>query len=647
LVFGAGVLATLTSTTTPAAGAAGNVTPSIYVANYGGNDTLTFPLTASGNVAPTVTNSSTSFVQPPGEAFDGSGDLWVANFHGGAGSVVEFTPAQLAASGSPTPAVTISGLALASANSVAFDGSGNMWVQNFGGVLVEYTPGQLTASGSPTPAVSLTNPSGGGWGLSFDSAGDLWSASYGGGNTVFEYTPGQLATSGSPTPAVTLSGSGLNGPTFPTFDTHGDLWIANAFASPGSLVEFTPAQIATSGSPTPNVTITGSELNGADGLAFDGSGNLWAAGFGTSTLAEFSPGQLATSGSPTPANTISGGSTGLNAPGGIAIAEAPTVTAVSPASGPGLGGTTVTITGNGFLPGSSVAFGSTPAKSVTYVGATTLTAVAPPGIGRVDVTVSTTFGTSGATPADQFSYQGYLEVASDGGIFAFNAPFSGSMGGKPLNKPIVGMAADPLTGGYWEVASDGGIFAFNAPFYGSMGGKPLNAPIVGIAADPMTGGYWEVASDGGIFNFNAPFWGSMGGKPLNKPIVGIAGDPATGGYWEVASDGGIFNFNAPFSGSMGGKPLNKPMVGIASTPDGGGYWEVANDGGIFNYGDAGFAGSMGGKPLNAPIVGIGADPNSGGYLEVASDGGIFAFNSPFFGSMGGKPLNKPIVGIAG
>ncbi len=36
---------------------------------------------------------------------------------------------------------------------------------------------------------------------------------------------------------------------------------------------------------------------------------------------------------------------------------------------------------------------------------------------------------------------GYRFVASDGGIFSFNAPFLGSMGGKPLNKPIVGMAA--------------------------------------------------------------------------------------------------------------------------------------------------------------------------------------------------------------
>ncbi len=35
--------------------------------------------------------------------------------------------------------------------------------------------------------------------------------------------------------------------------------------------------------------------------------------------------------------------------------------------------------------------------------------------------------------------------------------------------------------GYWEVASDGGIFAFNARFFGSMGGTLLNKPVVGMA----------------------------------------------------------------------------------------------------------------------------------------------------------------------
>ena len=118
------------------------------------------------------------------------------------------------------------------------------------------------------------------------------------------------------------------------------------------------------------------------------------------------------------------------------------------------------------------------------------------------------------------------------------------------------MASTPDGKGYWMVASDGGIFSFgDAAFYGSMGGRPLNRPIVGMAADPATGGYWEVASDGGIFSFNAPFFGSTGGIHLNQPIVGMEASPNGQGYRFVASDGGIFTFGqAPFDGSTGSLP---------------------------------------------------------------------------------------------
>ena len=278
----------------------------------------------------------------------------------------------------------------------------------------------------------------------------------------------------------------------------------------------------------------------------------------------------------------------------------------------------------------------------------------------VTVTVSATTsptlaelnGTPIAVSSNPAPSRGYWEVASDGGVFSFGgASFYGSQGGKPLNAPIVGVAATPDGQGYWEVASDGGVFSFgDAKFYGSEGGKPLNAPIVGVAATPDGQGYWEVASDGGVFSFgDAKFYGSEGGKPLNAPIVGIAATPTGKGYWEVASDGGVFSFgDATFYGSQGGKPLNKPIVGIAATPTGNGYWEVASDGGIFNYGDAGFYGSQGGKPLNEPVVGAAAPAAGNGYWEVASDGGIFNYGGAgFFGSQGGKPLNAPIVGIAG
>src|SRR5271166_2247246 len=160
-------------------------------------------------------------------------------------------------------------------------------------------------------------------------------------------------------------------------------------------------------------------------------------------------------------------------------------------------------------------------------------------------------------------------------IFEPNAWGSAFPGNNTVNSSF---SSNDLTGtgtigitnvGYWEVASDGGLFSFgDANFFGSMGGMPLNKPIVAMAATPDGGGYWEVASDGGLFSFgDANFFGSMGGMPLNKPIVDMWATSKGDGYWESASDGGIFAFGAaPFLGSMGGMPLNKPVVAGALVP---------------------------------------------------------------------------------
>ena len=248
--------------------------------------------------------------------------------------------------------------------------------------------------------------------------------------------------------------------------------------------------------------------------------------------------------------------------------------------------------------------------------------------------------------------QGYWEVSSDGGIFAFgDAVFDGSMSGQRLNARVVGMAATPDTKGYWLAASDGGIFDYgDAGFYGSTGNIALNKPIVGLAATPDGQGYWEVASDGGIFAFgDAGFEGSMGGQHVNAPVVGMAATPDGGGYWLVASDGGIFAFgDAGFHGSAGSLPLNRPVVGLAATVDGGGYWLVASDGGIFAYGDAGFHGSAGSLRLSKPVVSMAASHDGGGYWLVAADGGMFAFgDAEYEGSAAGLPPGPPRIGLYG
>jgi len=344
-------------------------------------------------------------------------------------------------------------------------------------------------------------------------------------------------------------------------------------------------------------------------------------------------------------------------PAGGSNITLPTVTAQFVASGPV--GTRVSATISEYQLTISVALAAPPAPPLAIVfdgypscaNCDPVKTVAPAYANptRLATTVIGAPGTVGSLPFSDDN--AYLAAASDGGVFAYgDANFFGSMGGHPLNAPIVGMTETADQGGYWLVASDGGIFAFgDANFFGSMGGQHLNKPIVGIAATPDQNGYWLVASDGGIFAFgDATYFGSMGGSHLNKPIVGIAATSTGNGYWLVASDGGIFAFgDAGFHGSMGNMPLNKPIVGIAATSSDNGYWLVASDGGIFALGDATFYGSTGGMKLNGPIVGMQSTSTDSGYRLEGSDGGIFTFgDANFLGSAGNLPLNAPIVAIA-
>jgi subtilase family serine protease len=338
----------------------------------------------------------------------------------------------------------------------------------------------------------------------------------------------------------------------------------------------------------------------------------------------------------------------------------PSVSAVSPVTGPITGSGAITVFGGGFANATSVSFGSAGAGHIVAESENAITVV-PPNASMpmcVDITVGNSQGISAISSADHYGFggdlncgQGYRFVASDGGVFDFGtASFWGSTGSITLNKPVVGMASTPSTNGYWLVASDGGLFSYgDAGFFGSMGGRPLNQPIVGMASTPDGAGYWEVASDGGIFSFgDARFFGSTGGTRLNRPIVGMASTPDGAGYWLVASDGGIFAYgDAQFYGSTGAISLNSPIVGMAPGPRGAGYWLVAADGGIFAYGSAQFYGSAGAIRLNKPVVGMAATPDDRGYWLVASDGGVFTYgDAPFFGSTGGITLNKPIVGMA-
>ncbi len=105
----------------------------------------------------------------------------------------------------------------------------------------------------------------------------------------------------------------------------------------------------------------------------------------------------------------------------------PSVSAISPATGPTSGGTAVTISGAAFAAGASIHFGFRSAASVQYVGENTIVAVSPPApAGKVDVTVTTAAGTSRGVAADRFTYS--TEPASSTSSLPASATAAGSPG---------------------------------------------------------------------------------------------------------------------------------------------------------------------------------------------------------------------------
>ena len=173
------------------------------------------------------------------------------------------------------------------------------------------------------------------------------------------------------------------------------------YENPPSITTLKP-----SSGPTPggtSVVLTGTNFTGASSVDF---GTIPAASFLVNSATQITA--VAPTGSAgsvditvtTPVATSATSSTDR-----FTYVTPPTVSAISPTSGPIKGGTVVTITGSNFTGTSAVKFGTKAATSFTVNSPTQITATAPAAaVGTVDITVATAGGTSPTTAQDQFSF---------------------------------------------------------------------------------------------------------------------------------------------------------------------------------------------------------------------------------------------------
>lgn len=205
-------------------------------------------------------------------AFDDEGSLWIGQV--GSNKVVKLTAAQLAASGSPIPAVTLAHVDLNGVSALALDGAGNLWANNSDNATVMFSRFRLEASSTGAADVVILQMSGppsiGVYSdpinLAFDAGGNLWVGYFAGGDLVM-IRKDSLATSKTlQPPEVAVKASVLALVEGLAFDEAGGAWLPGVA---GTLIKAAPSSLAVSGDLTAAVTLTSPGLGSANEFAFN------------------------------------------------------------------------------------------------------------------------------------------------------------------------------------------------------------------------------------------------------------------------------------------------------------------------------------------------------------------------------------------
>jgi alpha-tubulin suppressor-like RCC1 family protein len=207
----------------------------------------------------------------------------------------------------------------------------------------------------------------------------------------------------------------------------------------------------------------------------------------------------------------------------------PSVSGVSPGSGPQPGGTTVTISGANLAEASAVHFGTTAASSFTVNSPTSITAVSPAGAGIVDVTVTTPVSTSATGTSDKFSYLPPPTVTK---VKANKGPASGG-----TTVTITGTALTGATAVNFG-ANAASQFTVNSATSITATSPPGTSGAVDVGVTTASGS--SASSSHDQFKYEAPTIATV--SPANGPAAGGTSVTITGSGFAIGASTTVFEF---------------------------------------------------------------------------------------------------------
>ena len=277
----------------------------IYVANDGGGPVVrgkhfdkgsitVYPAGSDGNIAPlaTISGKATGLSFPAGIALDSSDNIYVTNFNIAnvknalnLGGSITVYPAGSKGNASPSAIIAGSNTGLESAEGIALDSNGNLYVTSancpglcggnaFG---INIYPSGSSGNVSPSAAIGGADAGlSGSDGLALDSLGRLYvsnlSGGTGQGGSVTVYGAGSI---GDAVPTATIT-SNFTGLPFASdvVDSGGNLYVSNVLGDTGRVDIYPPGSFA-AGPPVATIAGADTGLNFPLKVATDSVGNIY------------------------------------------------------------------------------------------------------------------------------------------------------------------------------------------------------------------------------------------------------------------------------------------------------------------------------------------------------------------------------------